>query len=163
MLIINIVIGTIVMDLALIVLAVLSHFSEVKQSTAYGYGGIAAVLVFQLASYNSWMILNYSMPLEILKYTQRAKGIAMAQSISYAFNFISIYTIPIALNTISWRYYVLMASWNVLVLMVVIFYFEETNSESLEQVGIVIDGEATNVCSSNDPQEKAGKTEIVAK
>ncbi|KAJ4353246.1 uncharacterized protein N0V89_004973 [Didymosphaeria variabile] len=138
------VVGTVLMDVALIALAVLSYFSETRQSTAYGYGSIAVVLVFQLASYNSWMILNYSMSLEIL---------------NYAFNFIGIYTIPIALEKISWKYYILLASWNVVIIMVVIFFFKETGGKKLEEVDAVIDGESLDRDASLDLQVTVVKTD----
>ncbi|KAH7012973.1 general substrate transporter [Ilyonectria destructans] len=140
--------GTIVMDICLVILAVLSYLSASQKSTVYGPGAIVAVLVFQFASYNSWMILNYTYPLEVLSFTQRAKGVAASQSLSYAFSFLTLYTIPIALKHIGWKFYVINASWNIVIIAVVIFYFEETKGKTLEAAGNTIEGQAVDESTS---------------
>lgn len=80
------------------------------------------------------MILAYTYPPEVLKFSQRAKGVAASQAIGYAISFINLYTSPIALVNISWRYYVITLSWDVIILVVIILTFKETKDKTLEQI-----------------------------
>ena len=86
------------------------------------------------------MLLAYTYPAEILRYSQRAKGVVAAQSIGYAFSFLNLYTAPIAIETIAWRYYAINASWNVGILAVVIWLFVETKGRTLEEMDELFDG-----------------------
>lgn len=80
------------------------------------------------------MILAYTYPPEVLKYSQRAKGVAAAQAIGYAISFINLYTSPIALVNISWRYYVITGAWDLVILVVIVLCFKETKDKTLEQI-----------------------------
>lgn len=57
------------------------------------------------------MILNFSYPSEILKYNQRAKGMVASQAIGYLFGCMMTYAMPLALERISWRFYIINAAW----------------------------------------------------
>lgn len=86
------------------------------------------------------MLLAYTYPAEILRYSQRAKGVVAAQSIGYAFSFLNLYTAPLAIEAISWRYYIINAAWNVGILAVVIWLFVETKGRTLEEMDELFDG-----------------------
>lgn len=126
------------MTACLAVLAVLGHFGE-GGGRVYGICAIATVVIFQLASSMSWMLLSFSYPLEVLKFSQRAKGMAIAQSIGYLVSFINLYTIPIAIQTIGWRYYAANAGWDVVIVLVVFLFFKETNGKTLEEIDSVFE------------------------
>ncbi|CAI6095278.1 unnamed protein product [Clonostachys chloroleuca] len=125
--------GTASMTAALAVLAILGYYGE-GGDRVYGICSIAMVVVFQFASSLSWMLLSFSYPLEILKFSQRAKGMAIAQSIGYAFGFLNLYTIPIAIERIGWRYYAANAGWNAAILIIVYLWFKETKGRTLEEI-----------------------------
>lgn len=91
------------------------------------------------------MILAYTYPPEVLKYSQRGKGVAVAQAIGYAISFINLYTSPIALVNISWRYYIITGAWDLIILAVIIWYFKETKGKTLEQIDEIFE----NVTHSN--------------
>lgn len=63
-----------------------------------------------------------------------------AQSIGYAFSFLNLYTAPLAIEAISWRYYIINAAWNVGILAVVIWLFVETKGRTLEEMDELFDG-----------------------
>lgn len=86
------------------------------------------------------MILAYTYPPEVLRYSQRAKGVAVAQAVGYAFSFLNLYTAPIAIERISWRYYAINGGWDVIVLAVVVFLFVETRGKTLEEIDQIFDG-----------------------
>lgn len=130
--------GTTAMTACLAILAILGHFGETG-GNVYGICAIVMVVLFQFSSSLSWMILSFSYPLEVLKFSQRAKGMAIAQSIGYAFSFLNLYTIPIAINKISWRYYAANAGWNAAIIIVVFFFFRETKGRTLEEIDAVFE------------------------
>lgn len=80
------------------------------------------------------MILAYTYPPELLKYSQRANGVAIAQSIGFCFSFLNLYTAPIALTRITWKYYAINAGWDVVILVVIVWLFVETKGKTLEQM-----------------------------
>lgn len=86
------------------------------------------------------MIVGWAYPAEVLCYTQRAKGATVAQSIGWAFSFLNLYTTPIALKNVSWRYYVINGGWNVVIIAIIIFFFVETKGRSLEEIDEIFDG-----------------------
>lgn len=80
------------------------------------------------------MLLAYTYPVEVLKYSQRAKGVVAAQAIGYAFSFLNLYTAPMAIEKISWRYYALNGGWDLGILLVVVLLFVETKGRTLEEI-----------------------------
>ncbi|KAF0331811.1 hypothetical protein GQ607_000931 [Colletotrichum asianum] len=119
----------------------LSHLTEVHPDTnSYAIGSIVVVALFLLAVSTSWMILAYTYPPEILRYSQRAKGVVIAQAIGYAFSFLNLYTAPLAIERISWRYYAINGGWNLGILAVVYCLFVETKGRTLEEIDEVFDG-----------------------
>lgn len=98
------------------------------------------------------MHLAYSYPPEVLRYTQRAKGIAAGQAVGYAFAFLNTYTLPIAIEKISWRYYAINAGWNVAIVVVIWLLFVETKGKTLEEVDqlFTIDGVDVDDGNQND-------------
>ncbi|KAF4834886.1 High-affinity glucose transporter [Colletotrichum tropicale] len=125
----------------------LSYLTEVHpDNNSYAIGSIVVVALFLLAVSTSWMILAYTYPPEILRYSQRAKGVVVAQAIGYAFSFLNLYTAPLAIERISWRYYAINGGWNLGILAVVYCLFVETKGRTLEEIDEVFDG----VVYSND-------------
>ncbi|KAI8287313.1 High-affinity glucose transporter [Colletotrichum sp. SAR11_57] len=125
----------------------LSHLTEIHPDTnSYAISSIVVVALFLLAVSTSWMILAYTYPPEILRYSQRAKGVVVAQAIGYAFSFLNLYTAPLAIERISWRYYAINGGWNLGILAVVYCLFVETKGRTLEEIDEVFDG----VVYSND-------------
>lgn len=86
------------------------------------------------------MILAYTYPPEVLRYSQRAHGVVVAQAIGYAFSFLNLYTAPLAIERISWRYYAINGGWNIGILVAVIWLFVETKGKTLEEVDEIFDG-----------------------
>lgn len=64
---------------------------------------------------------------------------ALGQVACYAFGFVNQYTIPIAIDTIGWRYYAINAAWNVVISVIIWWVFVETNGYALEEVDKIFD------------------------
>ncbi|EEU36760.1 uncharacterized protein NECHADRAFT_88940 [Fusarium vanettenii 77-13-4] len=89
----------------------LSYLSdEHPDETGYAIGAVVVVGLFLLTVSTSWMILAYTYPPEVLRYSQRAKGVVVAQAIGYAFSFLNLYTAPLALDKIGWKFYAINGS-----------------------------------------------------
>ncbi|EEU36792.1 uncharacterized protein NECHADRAFT_14381, partial [Fusarium vanettenii 77-13-4] len=119
----------------------LSYLSdEHPDETGYAIGAVVVVGLFLLAVSTSWMILAYTYPPEVLRYSQRAKGVVVAQAIGYAFSFLNLYTAPLALDKIGWKFYAINGSWNLGILIVVYGLFVETKGRTLEEIDELFDG-----------------------
>ncbi|KAK1690562.1 hypothetical protein BDP55DRAFT_651113 [Colletotrichum godetiae] len=133
--------GTFATVVLLGILAGLSYLTEIHPETnAYAIGAIVVVALFLLAVAASWSILAYTYPPEVLRYSQRAKGVVVAQAIGYAFSFLNLYTTPLAIDRISWRYYAINGGWNLGILFVVTWLFVETKGRTLEEMDEIFDG-----------------------
>jgi hypothetical protein len=58
----------------------------------------------------------------------------------YAFGFANQYTTPIAIDNIGWRYYVINASWNVVICALIWKWFVETKGLTLEETDELLGG-----------------------
>ncbi|KXH63569.1 hypothetical protein CSAL01_06214 [Colletotrichum salicis] len=123
------------------ILAGLSYLTKIHPETnAYAIGAIVVVALFLLAVAASWSILAYTYPPEVLQYSQRAKGVVVVQAIGYAFSFLNLYTTPLAIDRISWRYYAINGGWNLGILFVVTWLFVENKGRTLEEMDEIFDG-----------------------
>ena len=109
-------------------------------NTAASYANLAMIYLFSGSYAFGYTTLTFVYPVEIFNYTQRAKGIAVGQMVCYAFGFLNQYTTPIAINNIGWRYYAMNAAWDVVICVIIWFYFVETKGLALEEVDELFDG-----------------------
>lgn len=129
-------------------LALLAVFTALGPGEGRGYGALVATFVFWWASCSCWMILEFTYPVEILRYSLRGKGTAVAQLLGYAVQLVLNYTLATALEKISWRFYVINAvralvprpilvtelityqAWDVFIVVCIWFIFVEIKGES---------------------------------
>lgn len=132
--------STSIMTVCLVLLAVLTELNSSSGESRFGIGAVVVVFLFQLASFSTYMILNYTYPPMILRFTQRARGFALAQAIGYGFCVMMTYTLPLALENIGWRFYAINAAWNCGIVAIIWFLFVETKGKTLEEVDALFDG-----------------------
>jgi MFS family permease len=128
------------MVLLLILICILTAFFDNGNNTSASYANLAMIYLFSGAYAFGFNPLTFVYPVEILNYTQRAKGIAVGQMVCYAFGFLNQYTTPIAINNIGWRYYAINAAWDVVICAIIWFWFAETKGMALEEVDEIFDG-----------------------
>lgn len=132
--------ASVLMTFFLVLMAILGAIYTDGTNQSAQYGTVAVMFLF-LGSYSfAWTSLTFVYPVEILNYGQRAKGIALGQMACYAFGFVNQYTTPIALDNIGWKYYCINAAWNVVVCVIIWFFFVETKGLALEEVDELFDG-----------------------
>ncbi|ESK93237.1 hexose transporter [Moniliophthora roreri MCA 2997] len=115
--------------------------SEIRQVHSAGYGLIAFMFLF-FAAYDiafSPLIVSYSV--EILPFAIRAKGFNVFNlTVSTAIIF-NQYVNPIALDAITWKYYVVYCCWLAFELLYVYLFVVETKGLTLEETAALFDGE----------------------
>lgn len=51
-----------------------------------------------------------------------------------------VFVMPVALDSIGWKMYMLNGGWDVLIVLAVIYYWVETKGKTLEEIDEVIEG-----------------------
>lgn len=133
--------ATVSMTVLMCLMAVLSAVFGPGSDNQSGKIANVAIAFLLLGSYSiAWTPLTYTYPVEVLNYSQRAKGVALGHSICFAIGFVNQYTTPIAIADIGWKYYIVNASWNVVVIGLIWWKFVETKGMTLEEVDEIFDG-----------------------
>lgn len=90
---------------------------------------------------------------EILPYTLRAKGISLFWFITGAAGAFNTYVNPIGLKRFGWKFYFFYVAWIAVEFVVVYLACPETKGTSLEDVALVIEGNAATVSKLNPVAE----------
>lgn len=77
---------------------------------------------------------------EVFPFQQRAKGIAVEQLTVRFAVFFNTYVNPIALDAITWKYYIVYCIWILVEIATVYFLFPETHNRSLEELSFMFEG-----------------------
>lgn len=88
-----------------ICLALLAVLTALGPENGRGIGSVVVVFVFYFFASSSWLLLAYTYPPSILRYSLRAQGTALGQSIGWAFCVMMTYLLPTALQDIGWKFY----------------------------------------------------------
>lgn len=94
--------------------------------------------------------LNSLYPSEIFPMKTRAAGTTIFNFWTCGFGLLGTFIMPIAMDNIGWKFYIVNASYDVFILAVMYFYWVETNGYSLEQIGVAL-GEAEVLTSEKSP------------
>ncbi|KAK4684017.1 hypothetical protein P7C73_g6192, partial [Tremellales sp. Uapishka_1] len=84
--------------------------------------------------------LTLGYPLEILPFALRTKGIAILQLATSCALFFNQYVNPIALEKLSWKYYIVYIVVLVVAIICIYFLYPETKGRMLEEVAEIFDG-----------------------
>jgi len=104
------------------------------------YGTVAAVFLFQGAYSYGWTPLLYLYPPEVLNYPIRANGMGLFQFSNNGAALLIVFTMPIALANIGWKVYMINGSWDILMLLAIMYYWVETKGRSLEEIDETLEG-----------------------
>ncbi|KAH8702075.1 putative hexose carrier protein [Talaromyces proteolyticus] len=110
-------------------------------SNALVYGDVAVMFLFQGFYSIAWTPLLYLYPPEVLNYSIRANGIAFSSFALNAFALVFVYIMPIGLNNIGWKMYMVNGSWDIIILVLIAVYWVETKGKTLEEIDAIFEGE----------------------
>ena len=150
--------ATILMLVTYVIWTVLSAINEQRNFEQASLGkGVLAMIFFYYLGYNMGANgLPYLYLTEILPYNQRTKGVNIMLTF---FNIILIYNgfvNPVAMDAISWRYYIVYCCIIVVEVVVVYFFFPETSGYTLEEVCQVFGDTPEMVAPVQSSSRKAG-------
>ncbi|RFU26952.1 hypothetical protein B7463_g9392, partial [Scytalidium lignicola] len=110
-------------------------------SQALVYGDVAVMFLFQGFYSIAWTPLLYLYPPEIMNYSIRANGLAVSSFVLNAFALVFVYIMPIGLANIGWRMYMVNASWDIVIVILIAVYWVETKGKTLEEIDAIFEGE----------------------
>lgn len=107
-----------------------------------GLGVGVVVMVFVFFSFYNFAMnpLPIAYLLEVLPYSLRAKGLTVFNLAQYCSGIFNGFVNPVALEALSWKYYIVFICALVLWLVVIYFTYPETRGLTLEEVSMVFDG-----------------------
>jgi hypothetical protein len=95
-----------------------------------------------MGSYSfGWTPLCYLYPPEVLNYTLRSYGMGITIFSMYSVGLVLNFSIPFALDAMGWKVYMMNATWNVLLIAFIWYFWVETKGKTLEELNAVFDGQ----------------------
>ncbi|KAJ5638721.1 hypothetical protein N7528_001111 [Penicillium herquei] len=110
-------------------------------SNSLVYGNVAVMFLFQGFYSLAWTPLLYLYPPEVMNYSIRANGLAFSSLVLNAFALVFTFIMPIGLGNIGWKMYIINASWDLVILGLIAYYWVETKGKTLEEIDAIFEGE----------------------
>ncbi|KAJ5194512.1 uncharacterized protein N7498_007950 [Penicillium cinerascens] len=126
-------------------------------SNALVYGNVAVIFLFQGFYSIGWTTLLYLYPSEIMNYSIRANGVAFSSFVLNAFALVFTFIMPIGLGNIGWKMYIINASWDIIILGLIAYYWVETKGKTLEEIDALFEGEKHSTVPDVEKIEKGQK------
>lgn len=119
-------------------------FAKDETNKAAGYSVVVLLYLFSPA-YNFGFNGNLGLYIpEILPFHIRTKGLSFFYFVQFCFMILSTFAVPVGLEDIQWRLYIVFVAWIVIEFVVVYFVFPETKGPSLEDIAYIFDGPKSN-------------------
>jgi len=122
-----------------------SKFAIVNLSHPAGNAVVAFIFLFYMFYNTAWSGLLVGYTVEILPYEIRARGLAVMFLFVQLALFFNNYVNPVALSSISWKYYCVFDAFLAFEFLVVYFLFVETRYTPLEEIAKYFDGDEAKV------------------
>lgn len=115
-------------------------FAKDNSNKAAGYSVVVFLYLFSPA-YNFGFNGNLGLYIpEILPFSLRTRGLAFFYFVQFSFMILSTFAVPVGLEDISWRLYIIFVVWIMVEFVGVWFMFPETKGPSLEEIALIFDG-----------------------
>ncbi|KAJ5102490.1 hypothetical protein N7532_003019 [Penicillium argentinense] len=101
-------------------------------------GIVAAVMLFAYQAFYTWGFMGgiWCYGPEVLPLAHRSKGIGLATAFLWLSTFVVIEIVPVAIDNIGWRTYIIFAVFNLAFVPMIYFLYPETAGFSLEAVDL---------------------------
>ncbi|KAI0044397.1 general substrate transporter [Auriscalpium vulgare] len=123
--------GSLVVVLA-IVTGLLSKVSD--SSGSRSTAGISFIYLFMVVYSFGWTPMQALYGAEVLSYEARAKGLAFLNLVNQASSCINTFALPVALEKITWKVYIIFLVWDAFEFLVIYFTLVETKGLTLEEI-----------------------------
>jgi MFS family permease len=119
-----------------VILAIVSGLlsSQGQGNAVQANAGITFVFLFMVVFSFGWTPMQALYPAEVLGYSARAKGLGFLGVISQAASLINTFGMPVALEKLSWKVYVIFAVWDAFEVIIIYFFVVETKGFTLEEI-----------------------------
>ncbi|WPG98677.1 MFS general substrate transporter [Acrodontium crateriforme] len=134
-------ISTTLLTVFLFMVGILTALYGTSNNKSGSYATVACVFLFLGAYSYGWTPLLYLYPPEVLNYPIRAVGVGVFQLVENLVAVLMTFTMPIALNKLGWKTYMINGAWDVFMIAAVAFFWVETKGKSLEELDVVFEGE----------------------
>lgn len=120
--------------LLVVTLSIVTGLLSSTGSAARSNAGISFIYLFMVIFSFGWTPMQALYGTEVLSYEARAKGLAFQNIVSQAASCINTFALPIALDKINWKVYVIFLVWDAFEFVVIYFTFVETKGLTLEEI-----------------------------
>ena len=136
--------ATIGMVLTFLIWTILSAINEQRdfKDKSFANGVLAMIFLFYVAFNAGANGLPFLYLTEVLPYSHRAKGINIVQGMLQVISIFNGFVNPIAMDAISWKYYIVFCCVDFVEVITVYFMFPETSGYTLEEVAKVFGDDA---------------------
>ncbi|CAE6416392.1 unnamed protein product [Rhizoctonia solani] len=123
-----------------ICLAVVSACTaKYEESKAIAQTGVAFIYLFNVLFSLGFTPLQPLYPAECLTFQTRAKGMAMTTLVLNLASLFNTYAIPIALEKIGWKTYLVFVAWDIFETICIYFFAVETKQKTLEEMAEIFE------------------------
>ncbi|KAF4577145.1 major facilitator superfamily protein [Pleurotus pulmonarius] len=122
-----------------VILVVVTGLLSSSGNAAQSNAGITFVFLFMVVFSFGWTPMQALYPAEVLSYEARAKGLAFLGIVSQCALLINTFGLPVALERITWKVYVIFAIWDLFEVIVIYFFVVETKGLTLEEINEVFE------------------------
>ena len=137
-----------------------AKFAQDENNKVAGYSVVVLLYLFSPA-YNFGFNGNMGLYIpEILPFHLRTRGLSFFYFVQYCFMILSNFAVPIGLEDIQWRLYIIFVAWIMVEFVGVYLVFPETKGPSLEDIAIIFDGPRAKDAEAADDFKKEGISKI---
>ncbi|KAK7470345.1 hypothetical protein VKT23_001774 [Stygiomarasmius scandens] len=153
-------------SMLVVVTACTAQFGQDGSNPTGANAAIAFIFLFGFVFSFAYTPLQALYPTECLANNTRAKGMAMYSFAVSCAGLVGTYAGPVALQNITWKYYIVYICWDIFEATMVYFFAVETRGRTLEELDEIFEDPNPVKASLRKQKvaviEKAGKVDVVA-
>jgi sugar porter (SP) family MFS transporter len=136
-------------------------FAKDHTNKAAAYSVVVFLYLFSPA-YNFGFNGNLGLYIpEILPFHLRTKGLSFFYFVQFSFMILSTFAVPIGLENLQWRFYIIFVAWVIVEFIGVYSMFPETKGPTLEDIAYIFDGQNAKAGGKLDAGEDEEKVEHI--